>query len=105
MIRDNIPSLKLICMVEDDHGTLWIGYHPNVVCRIKDAKATILGNDAGIPNGSTISLATDSKEQLWLASGNHIGLFTDGHFSEVVDAPEASSLGLRAREGSGSVPD
>jgi signal transduction histidine kinase/ligand-binding sensor domain-containing protein len=100
VIRDNIPSLKLICMVEDDHGTLWIGYHPNVVCRIKDAKATILGNDAGIPNGSTISLATDSKEQLWLASGNHIGLFIDGHFSEVVDAPDASSL---ARSGKGGL--
>ena len=92
IVRDNIPSLKFSSMVEDHDGTLWIGYHANTVCRIKDGKATVLGADAGLPKGLTTSLAIDTSGQVWLAAGDQVGVIRDGHFIKMFSSPAPSSL-------------
>jgi signal transduction histidine kinase/ligand-binding sensor domain-containing protein len=93
IIRDGIPSYKFNCMVEDNQGALWIGYHTNVVCRIKDGKATVFGPEAGVPKGLSTSLAVDSKGQVWLAEGEQVGVMRDGHFVKMFTSPGLSSLG------------
>jgi signal transduction histidine kinase/ligand-binding sensor domain-containing protein len=98
IVRDNIPSLRFDSLAEDDHGALWIGYHANVICRVKDGKATVLGSDAGIPKGFTSSLAVDNSGQVWLAEGDQIGIIRNGYFIRKTTGPDSCSL-ARASDG------
>jgi signal transduction histidine kinase/ligand-binding sensor domain-containing protein len=99
ILRDGIPSYKFNCMVEDNQGALWIGYHTNVVCRIKDGKATVFGPEAGIPKGLSTSLAVDSTGHVWLAEGDQVGVMRDGHFVKMFTGPGLSSLGAAQNGG------
>lgn len=90
--RDNIPSLRFDSMAEDHQGALWIGFRSNVICRVKDGKATVFSSDAGIPRGYTTSLTVDNDGQVWLAVGSQIGIFRDGRFVRKTAMPEPATI-------------
>jgi signal transduction histidine kinase/ligand-binding sensor domain-containing protein len=84
VFRDGVPSQRPESVVEDDHGSLWIGYRgPGQVCRIKDAHVTVLGVESSIPAAKVDSLAVDTQGRLWLAADDRVGQIRAERFSEV----------------------
>ncbi len=96
----NIPPFRADSMVEDNDGSLWVGYHAGPICRVMDGKVSTLEADADVLNRATRSLAVDDSGELWLAAGENIGVIRQGRFSLVAQASTTANI---ARASGGGV--
>jgi signal transduction histidine kinase/ligand-binding sensor domain-containing protein len=99
LIRDGVPASRVYSMVEDNAGSLWLGYRSGEICRITDGKVTTYAQESGMPPWPTNSLVIDTDNQLWAAKGSHIGIVRDGHFIEKAQTPAPAYLAPASRGG------
>ncbi|MDR3458890.1 MAG: two-component regulator propeller domain-containing protein [Verrucomicrobiae bacterium] len=77
---NNLPDYVVLGMVEDGEGAVWITYHGNVVCRIKDGSVTRFGEADGLPARYDCALARDNQGRIWFVKDGQFGVFRKGRF-------------------------
>jgi signal transduction histidine kinase/ligand-binding sensor domain-containing protein len=81
----DLPDLAPYSIVEDGEKALWISYRTGEICRLKNGKATVFGEQDGLPAANAIcSLACDAKGQIWFARGDQAGVFRSGRFETLL---------------------
>jgi ligand-binding sensor domain-containing protein/signal transduction histidine kinase len=81
IFTNNLPDYIVQTMVEDKDGAIWITYHGNVVCRIKDGRVTRFTSRDGLPERSDCALTVDQLGRIWFAKDGQVGRFETNHFN------------------------
>jgi signal transduction histidine kinase/ligand-binding sensor domain-containing protein len=77
---NKLPDYVVLGMVEDGEGAVWIAYHGNVVCRIKDGVVQRFTEQDGLPARFDCALARDKQGRVWFAKDGQLGVFQNGRF-------------------------
>jgi ligand-binding sensor domain-containing protein len=80
ILTNNLPDFIVQSMVEDKDGAIWITYHGNVVCRIKDGRTTRFTSQDGLPERYDCALAVDRLGHIWFAKDGQVGRYETNHF-------------------------
>jgi len=74
-------SLTIYSLTEDAEGAVWICYRGGTVRRLENGKATLMGDEEGLPGGADIcSLACGRDGRLWFLKSGQLGVWHDGRF-------------------------
>ena len=88
VFTNDLPEVSAQTLTEDDESSLYITYNPGFIYRIKNGKAASLGAEAGLPPGTTCSLARDNRGRMWFAQSGQtdgqVGLFRDERFQTIL---------------------
>ncbi len=84
VITNQLPDYVAQGMVEDGGGGIWLTYHGNAVCRIKDGEVTRFTESDGLPARFDCTLARDNQGQIWFAKDGQVGVYRAGHFEALV---------------------
>jgi signal transduction histidine kinase/ligand-binding sensor domain-containing protein len=101
-VKDGLPAnTQVQAFAEDASGTIWMGFgtRRNLAC-IKDGLITMYGAAEGIPAGQSW-IATDSKGELWLAKGGHLGVFRKRKFEPLTTFPQMGGVRITAAKSGG----
>ncbi|HTB84064.1 MAG TPA: two-component regulator propeller domain-containing protein, partial [Candidatus Sulfotelmatobacter sp.] len=79
IFTNHLPDYVVLGMLEDGEGAIWIAYHGNVVCRIKDGEVSRIGEPEGLPARFDCVLAKDKNGRVWFAKDGQAGIFQNGH--------------------------
>jgi signal transduction histidine kinase/ligand-binding sensor domain-containing protein len=93
---DKLLNYRVDSMVEDNQGTLWVGYHGGPICRIVAGKITAISSKHPLPAGSNTHLAIDRKGQLWLLRGLHLGTISNDQYTDLWTQPSLGQNHLAA---------
>ncbi len=69
--KSNTPGLEantIVCLHEDEEGSLWMGFGNGQVARYADGRFTTFGNEQGLP-GSAVFAISGGPEDLWIMAG------------------------------------
>ena len=80
VFTNNLPDYIVQTILEDSTGAIWITYHGNVVCRIKEGKVTRFTEQDGLPAKYDCALATDNHNHIWFAKDGHLGRYENEQF-------------------------
>ena len=89
---NDLPDLSAQTMIEDGEGAIWIAYHGNTVCRIKDGQVSRFTAQDGLPARLDCSLAVDSRGRVWFAKDHEAGCFHDGRFETLAQIPSPACV-------------
>lgn len=76
---DGLPNERPAAMMEDKEGCLWVGY-PDSIWQIRNGIATKLTGEQGIASGFVM----DVNGAVWVAKGNHVGVFRNNQFKSLM---------------------
>jgi signal transduction histidine kinase/ligand-binding sensor domain-containing protein len=99
IFTNNLPDYIVQSMVEDDEEAIWITYHGNVVCRIKNGKVTRFTEKDGLPAKYDCALAADNRKRIWFAKDGRAGLYENGRFKVLNDTIGRNPRLARAKGG------
>jgi ligand-binding sensor domain-containing protein/signal transduction histidine kinase len=80
IFTNNLPNYIAQNILEDGEGAIWITYHGNAVCRIKDNLVTRFTEQDGLPARFDCALARDNRGRIWFAKDGQFGRFQNGRF-------------------------
>jgi signal transduction histidine kinase/ligand-binding sensor domain-containing protein len=78
---NNLPDYTAQNMVEDGEGAIWITYHGNALCRIKDGIVTRFTSRDGLPERFDCVLTVDRQGRVWFVKDGQLGRFENGRFN------------------------
>jgi len=100
IFTNGLPDYIAQNMVEAGDGAIWITYHGNAVCRIKDGQVTRFSEQDGLPPRFDCALTVDNKGRVWFAKDGQVGMFQNGHF-ETLDKNLARNARLAGADNGG----
>jgi signal transduction histidine kinase/ligand-binding sensor domain-containing protein len=100
IFTNNLPNYVVQNMVEDGEGGIWLTYHGNVVCRVKDGEVTRFTEQDGLPSRFDCALTRDKEGRLWFAKDGQLGVFRNGRF-EVLNRTLSRSVRLAGASSGG----
>ena len=80
---DGLPDLVALTVTEGADGTLWLTYLGGAIGRLQSGRASLLGDDAGLPTGPVGALTVDARGVPWLARGGQLGVWVDNRFQSL----------------------
>ncbi len=78
-VAHGLPHNRVIAMIEDREGSMWIGTGSGLV-QLKDAAASMLGLQRGLSDAYVRSLLQDSQGRMWVGTSNGLNRLQDDRF-------------------------
>jgi signal transduction histidine kinase/ligand-binding sensor domain-containing protein len=100
VFTNNLPGYIALNMVEDGEGAVWLAYHGNVVCRVKNNRVMRFTEQDGLPAKYDCAIARDNQGRIWFAKDGQFGLFQNGRF-KVLARTAAKSVRLAGAKSGG----
>ena len=82
-VRDGLPDMKIQCLLEDRHGTLWIGTEERGMVRFDGDRFEAFTTRDGLSGNNVSSVLEDREGDLWFGTNGGLTRF-DGRTFEVV---------------------
>jgi ligand-binding sensor domain-containing protein/signal transduction histidine kinase len=90
IFTNNLPNYTVQNIVEDAEGAIWLTYHGNAVCRIKDGLVKRMTEQEGLPPRFDCALTRDKQGRIWFAKDGQLGLFRNERFETIAQIPGRS---------------
>src|ERR1019366_7509598 len=77
--KESVPEIRhnrILSLLEDRSGTLWIGTEGGGVARLKDGVFTALGVRDGLPDGIATALAEGADGAIWIGTPHGLARFS-----------------------------
>lgn len=78
-VEHGLPHNRVIAMLEDGEGSMWIGTGSGLV-QLKDAAASMLGLQRGLSDAYVRSLLQDRDGRMWVGTSNGLNRLVDDRF-------------------------
>ncbi len=99
IFTNDLPDFTAQNMVEAGDGAVWITYHGNAVCRVKDGHVTRFTEADGLPARFDGALAVDRSGRVWFAKDGQLGIFKNEHFVTLAKNLDSTLRLAGARDG------
>jgi len=81
------PDWRVLMMVEDGEGAVWVSFVDGSLVRIQDGKSQRYTTDDGLPVGGTLKMTVDQGGQLWVLGPTGVLGFRSGRFILLGEPP------------------
>jgi len=65
--KNGLPNSKIYCILEDNEGNIWFGFHGNGLSQLVPANFETFDESQGIKNDQISSVCMDDLSRLWIA--------------------------------------
>ena len=96
----SLADQSLVDLFVEPGGTLWLGTETETVVRWEAGRTTTFGPKDGLNRrGNRFSFALDHDGHVWVAGGDFVGTYRDGHLQPLPGGPWNSAIIAPARSG------
>lgn len=86
-----LPAKLVRAILEEDHGTVWIGTHGGGLVRMIEGRMTVIDQASGLPDSIVSSIFVDDSGDFWMSgnlgvtrvSRDQLAAYADGEISRV----------------------